>query len=184
MAAAAVPSEAGSSGSAAASSSAGGGKPTTAYRLVVAEEWAGIQATGEYPGAALDLRDGYLHMSTADTVVESARRYFGDKADVMVLVIGMLRCVQWSPHPTEPRPHTLIHPPSPTADLTVLGEAVRWDPVASRGGVEFPHLYGMRLPRAAVTEALSLPRTADGTDFVFPPFLLAAAAAAGAADAK
>ena len=61
---------------------------STAWRLVHAPEWAGIQATGTYPGSALDVADGYLHMSPASQVRESAVRYFGGQADVVLLKIG------------------------------------------------------------------------------------------------
>jgi uncharacterized protein (DUF952 family) len=60
----------------------------TAWRLVYAAEWEGIQATGTYPGSPLDIADGYLHMSPASQVRESAVRYFGGKSDVVLLKVG------------------------------------------------------------------------------------------------
>jgi uncharacterized protein (DUF952 family) len=44
-------------------------------------------------------------------------------------------------------------------DLSVLGNAVRWEP--ARGGQLFPHIYGL-LPVGAVVSFATLERTPDG----------------------
>ena len=74
--------------------------------------WREAEARGTFTGAPVDVRDGYIHFSTATQLEETARRHFaGQRALVLVEV-----------------------------DATVLGPALRWEP--SRGGALFPHLYG------------------------------------------
>jgi uncharacterized protein (DUF952 family) len=41
------------------------------YKLLTATEWAAAQAQGRYDGSAVDHRDGYLHFSARDQVVET-----------------------------------------------------------------------------------------------------------------
>jgi uncharacterized protein (DUF952 family) len=81
------------------------------YKILPASEWREAKAKGVFEGSAIDLTDGYIHFSTAGQAQETARRYFKDRADLMLLAVR-----------TEG-----------------LGEALKWE--ASRGGDLFPHLY-------------------------------------------
>ncbi len=81
------------------------------YKLLASTEWAQAAESGQFDGSAVDHQDGYIHFSTADQVVETARRYFTDASDLTLLAVD----------------------PDP------LGDALRWEP--SRGGDLFPHLY-------------------------------------------
>jgi uncharacterized protein (DUF952 family) len=83
-----------------------------AYKLLLGPEMEALEREGRFDGAPVDLADGYVHMSTAAQVDETARRYFADIPDVHIVAI----------------------------DLDALGEALIWEP--SRGGDLFPHLYG------------------------------------------
>lgn len=85
---------------------------TVAYKLVNRAEWEAAVAAGPYGGSAVDLADGYIHLSGADTVEETARKYFAGQDDLLLLIV----------------------------DLAALGDAVVWEP--SRGGALFPHIYG------------------------------------------
>jgi uncharacterized protein (DUF952 family) len=82
------------------------------YKILPASEWRDAKAKGVFEGSAIDLTDGYIHFSTAAQASETARRYFKDRPDLMLLAVR-----------TEG-----------------LGEALKWEP--SRGGDLFPHLYG------------------------------------------
>ena len=93
-----------------------------AYKLVDGAEWAAARAAGAYDGSAVDRADGYIHMSTAAQVAETARRHYAGQSGLMLV----------------------------TVDLVPLGEGVRWE--ASRGGALFPHLYGSLPVSAAVAE--------------------------------
>lgn len=59
-----------------------------AWRLVHAPEWQAIQDTGAFDGAAIDVRDGYLHMSPASEVRSTAQIYFAGTTDLVLLQIG------------------------------------------------------------------------------------------------
>ena len=82
------------------------------YKICRAEEWREAERERVFRGAPVDLRDGFIHFSTADQLAETAARHFAG-VDNLVLV---------------------------AVDPATLGAAVRWEP--SRGGALFPHLYG------------------------------------------
>lgn len=42
------------------------GHPTTAYKILTADQWARFQADGVFHGAPTDLADGHIHPSVAD----------------------------------------------------------------------------------------------------------------------
>ena len=132
--------------------------PSVAFRLVIQSEWEAIQRDGIYEGSAIDLRDGYLHMSPANEVRSTAERYFKDCKDLILLII----------------------------DLAALGTHISWDFVPSRlvlvqaslrkynfdsslclcSGAHFPHLYDIKLPLSAVSKALPVGNV-DGS-FMWP----------------
>lgn len=82
------------------------------YKICSAAEWQAAVTAGVFQGSAVDLRDGFIHFSTAAQVRETAARHFAG-ADNLVLV---------------------------AFDDAALGPALRYEP--SRGGDLFPHLYG------------------------------------------
>jgi uncharacterized protein (DUF952 family) len=83
----------------------------TIYKIVPSELWQEARKAGLFKGAAIDLKDGYIHFSTAAQAIETARLHFAGEADLLLVAI----------------------------DATVFGEALKWE--ASRGGDLFPHLY-------------------------------------------
>lgn len=105
------------------------------YKILRHPEWEALRAAGRTAGAPVDLADGYVHLSTAAQVRETAARHFAGAGDLMLLAV----------------------------DGDALGDALRWEP--SRGGEDFPHLYG-ELPLSAVEWAQPLP-CRDGAH-VFP----------------
>lgn len=94
----------------------------TAYKLVDRAEWAAARAAGAYAGSTVDRPDGYIHLSGAGQLAETARRHYAGRADLMLV----------------------------TVDLSALGDGLKWE--ASRGGALFPHLYGPLPISAAVGE--------------------------------
>ena len=82
------------------------------YKILSRREWLAAQAQGRFTGSAVDLADGYIHLSTAAQAAETAARHFAGQSGLVVLEV----------------------------EADDLGEAVRWEP--SRGGALFPHLYG------------------------------------------
>jgi uncharacterized protein (DUF952 family) len=85
--------------------------PTTIYKITPASAWREAERQGVYRGSSDDLRDGFIHFSTASQVAETARKhYFGQTGLFLVAV-----------------------------DADALGDALRWEP--SRNDELFPHLY-------------------------------------------
>lgn len=81
------------------------------YKIFRRPEWDHLVAEGRTLGAPVDLADGYIHLSTAAQVTETAARHFRGESDLVLVAL----------------------------DADRLGAALRWEP--SRGGQLFPHLY-------------------------------------------
>jgi uncharacterized protein (DUF952 family) len=81
------------------------------YKILRRPEWDTFRSNGETRGAPVDLADGYIHLSTASQVTETAAKHFQGESDLVLVAL----------------------------DPAELGEALRWEP--SRRGELFPHLY-------------------------------------------
>lgn len=92
---------------------------TTIYHMAARADWQAACATGVYSGSADDLRDGFIHFSTAAQVRVSAARHRAGRTDLLLLSVR----------------------------AEALGPALRWE--AARGGDLFPHLYGTLAPDQA-----------------------------------
>jgi uncharacterized protein (DUF952 family) len=86
--------------------------PEFIYKIATREAYQALARTGVSPGAPIDIRDGYIHFSTAAQLAETLRLHFAGQGDLVIFAVR-------------------------TNDL---GMALRWEP--SRGGQLFPHLYG------------------------------------------
>lgn len=82
------------------------------YKIVPATLWQDALNRGEFKGAAIDLTDGYIHLSTAEQASGTAARYFAGQEGLLLVAI----------------------------DAEKLGDKLVYEP--SRGGDLFPHLYG------------------------------------------
>jgi uncharacterized protein (DUF952 family) len=85
---------------------------TRVYKILSRPEWIAAADAGVFTGSAVDLRDGYIHLSTAGQAGETARLHFAGRDDLVLA----------------------------TFEADALGPALTWEP--SRGGELFPHLYG------------------------------------------
>ena len=85
---------------------------STLYKILPAPLWREAESGGRFAGSAVDLRDGFIHFSTAAQVAETAAKHFAGQSDLLLLSV----------------------------DAGALGAALKWEP--SRGGALFPHLYG------------------------------------------
>jgi uncharacterized protein (DUF952 family) len=81
------------------------------YHVCTAEAWRLAEAEGDYRGSADDRRDGYIHFSTRDQVVESVARHRAGQHGLVLLDVAADR----------------------------LGADLKWE--ESRRGQLFPHLY-------------------------------------------
>lgn len=86
--------------------------PSTAYKILTAEQMAVLESEAVFAGAPVDLADGYIHLSTAAQLQETLDKHFAGQRDLWLAAV----------------------------DLEALGDMVRWEP--SRGGQLFPHVYG------------------------------------------
>jgi uncharacterized protein (DUF952 family) len=97
------------------------------FKILTAEQWQGFQREGWFEGAAVDLKDGYIHFSTAAQLPETLSKHFADTADLILAA----------------------------AETDALDDALKWEP--SRGGALFPHLYrGLFLAEIVWAEPLTL----------------------------
>lgn len=55
------------------------------FKIIAAADWTRAAAAGRFEGAAIDLQDGFIHLSAAAQVRETAARHFGGR-DGLVLV--------------------------------------------------------------------------------------------------
>lgn len=101
--------------------------PSTVYKICAQSSWDAACQLGHYGGSDDDLRDGYIHLSTATQVRGTLEKHFAGQ-DTLVLI---------------------------TLNVADLGETLRWE--ASRGGALFPHLFAPLPVVAAIkTVALPL----------------------------
>jgi len=82
------------------------------YKICSASAWREAERSGVYRGSADDLRDGFIHFSTASQVAETARKHFFGQTGLFLVEV----------------------------DVDALGSALRWE--RSRNDELFPHLYG------------------------------------------
>jgi uncharacterized protein (DUF952 family) len=119
---------------------------STLYRIVSLADWESACAAGAFRGTAHDERDGYIHLSAAHQVLETAAKHYAGKPDLLLLYVRAELLGQ------------LLEAHGSSAGEQDQGP-LRWE--VSRGGDLFPHLYGV-LPVAAVTRVERLPLGADG----------------------
>lgn len=85
--------------------------PEIVYKIVGFEEWDLALERGEFRGSEIDLKDGYIHFSTASQARETASRHFAGRDDLFLVAVR-------------------------TAPM-----ARHYKMEVSRGGDLFPHLY-------------------------------------------
>lgn len=83
----------------------------TVYRLLPAELWEEAKRVGSFCGSPHDLRDGFIHFSTAAQLAETAARHYAGQPGLLLLWVS----------------------------VAALGSQLRFEP--SRGSALFPHLY-------------------------------------------
>ncbi len=81
------------------------------YKIVPRDLWQKAEADGIFSGAAIDLKDGYIHFSTGAQVRETARLHFAGIDGLLLVAVS----------------------------TSALGDRLKFE--SSRGGDLFPHLY-------------------------------------------
>ena len=82
------------------------------YKILSRAEWDAACEAGTFLGSAVDVKDGFIHFSTADQWRETLEKHFAGQADLLLVAV----------------------------QTDALGPDLKWEP--SRGGALFPHLYG------------------------------------------
>jgi uncharacterized protein (DUF952 family) len=69
------------------------------YKIMSAAEWALTERTGVFEGSAVDHRDGFIHLSAAHQVRETAQKHFAGQQDLMLVALGadFLENLKWEP---------------------------------------------------------------------------------------
>lgn len=114
---------------------------TTIYRIISKADWAAAQAAGAFTGTAHDIRDGFIHFSTAKQAAETAAKHYAGLTDLLLLYVR------------------------DTALSEMKAGPLKWE--KSRNDDLFPHLYGS-LPVSAVHRVESLPFDAAQGRHRFP----------------
>jgi uncharacterized protein (DUF952 family) len=83
----------------------------TIYKICERDEWRVAESDGAFRGSDVDLRDGFIHFSTAAQVGETAAKHFAKQSGLMLVAV----------------------------DSNAFGPALKWE--RSRGNDLFPHLY-------------------------------------------
>ena len=81
------------------------------YKILRVPEWHAFQSSGRLEGSPDDLRDGFIHLSSAAQVSGTLERYFGSEDEIVLVRVAALP----------------------------LGSALKWE--AARDGTLFPHLF-------------------------------------------
>ena len=91
------------------------------YKVCSQAEWDNAVDQAAFHGSADDLRDGFIHLSTAEQLIGTLARHFSGARDL--LLIGY--------------------------DPKSFGNSLKWE--ASRSGQMFPHVYGVLPPAEALS---------------------------------
>ena len=82
------------------------------FKILLPHEWRNLQRDRQTAGAPIDVKDGYIHFSTAAQLRETAAKHFTLEKEIFVLAF----------------------------DTDQMDGTLKWE--VSRGGELFPHLYG------------------------------------------
>ncbi|MCB2111983.1 MAG: DUF952 domain-containing protein [Parvularculaceae bacterium] len=98
---------------------------TAIYKILSLADWRGALESGLVPPADIDRRDGFIHLSAEDQVLETARLHFAGREDLVAAEF----CAE------------------------DFGDHLKWE--ASRGGALFPHLFAeLRADKATLARRL------------------------------
>ena len=84
---------------------------TTIYKICERVLWEAAEQSALFHGTDVDVRDGFIHFSTAAQLAGTSAKHFAGATDLLLVAV----------------------------DAGALGQALKWE--TSRGGELFPHLY-------------------------------------------
>ena len=59
----------------------------TIYKICAQPEWRAAEREGLYRGSEIDMRDGFIHFSTAAQTIETAEKHFAGQRDLMLVAV-------------------------------------------------------------------------------------------------
>ncbi len=62
--------------------------PEFVYKICRASEWATLQTAGTWSGSADDLRDGFIHLSTAAQVAGTRSKHFAGETGLVLVKLA------------------------------------------------------------------------------------------------
>ena len=87
------------------------GDSKTIYKIFRTAEWSAADGLSAFAGSPDDIRDGFIHFSTAEQLRGTLEKYFADEGEIIIV----------------------------SFDAQGFGDDLKWE--VSRGGMKFPHLY-------------------------------------------
>jgi uncharacterized protein (DUF952 family) len=71
--------------------------PDAVYKIVSRAAFEAAQAAGSFPVMPIDLKDGFVHFSTATQLAETLRLHFAGQRDLIVFAVSPLelRDLRW-----------------------------------------------------------------------------------------
>lgn len=83
------------------------------YKILRQTEWGELKETGKFLGSAVDLQDGFIHLSTSAQLQGTLDKHYTQGDDIVLAEVQSVG----------------------------LGDKLKYE--VSRGGAKFPHLYGI-----------------------------------------
>jgi uncharacterized protein (DUF952 family) len=106
------------------------------FKIVPADLWRTSEASGWFGGSTVDVRDGFIHLSTATQVRETAVRHFARMTDLLLVAVSVEGLeIRWEPsRGGDLFPH--LYGPLPLASVRWVREL----PLDAQGLHVFPDL--------------------------------------------
>ena len=68
------------------------------YKIAGEDEWRAAERAAVYAGSVADRRDGFIHLSTAVQLEETARRHFAGRTDLLLITVATDGLdIRWEP---------------------------------------------------------------------------------------
>ena len=58
---------------------------TTVYKIIAADLWHAAEDSGLFSGAGIDLKDGFIHLSTGGQARRTAQLYFAGQGNLVLV---------------------------------------------------------------------------------------------------
>jgi uncharacterized protein (DUF952 family) len=103
-------------------------RPATAYKVLTTAEMQALENDGSFAGSPDDLRDGYIHLSTAAQLEGTLAKHFAGQTDLHLAAVDLEaldQTVRWEAARDSEFPH--IYGPLPLDAVIAYGPLERSD---------------------------------------------------------